>query len=391
MRSQTRASSQVSVAAPAKKPTTPADPSGELYVHESLLTWDGWSLSAPRPGKSISKDLRAPTPGAPETQPQRVENKALTSLPLETAFRVQDGTLPRLRFGHQYRFRVRAVDLAGNSPTLDEATQLLAALAGGKPPVFPGSESCCSAASSRSNPPSLLPRVEFTEGESLERLVIRSNFDRNTADYAAANPAYQPGNERHVVAPKAALQMVETHGLLDAALDAKPDQLPPGQAAAIRQQVYALAQREAGTLADTSLPSVRFVRTSDDPTSNDGYAVHTEEQLVLPYLPDAWAGASCCAACPASPTASRSKSGLAGRPGTKQRLSGSYHRGRRSPVWDDAARTLTVSLPQATVAQVRVQSLFGGDVEQLGLWQWLVEAVEKGTLAPQVLDKVGQA
>ena len=31
-----------------------ADP--ELRVHESLFTWDGWSLAAPRPGQTILPD-----------------------------------------------------------------------------------------------------------------------------------------------------------------------------------------------------------------------------------------------------------------------------------------------------------------------------------------------
>ena len=115
--SPTKASRSPSVTTPVQNPAAPADPSAALYAHESLFTWDGWSLSAPRPGKSISRSPRAPTPDDPETQPSRVENSAMTRLGLETSFKVQDGTLPRLSFGHSYRLRVRVVDLAGNSPT----------------------------------------------------------------------------------------------------------------------------------------------------------------------------------------------------------------------------------------------------------------------------------
>ena len=38
-----------------------------------------------------------------------------TSFLLTTEFQATLGTLPRLRYGRRYRFRVRAVDLAGNS------------------------------------------------------------------------------------------------------------------------------------------------------------------------------------------------------------------------------------------------------------------------------------
>lgn len=382
---------QVSITGPAQAPNAPADPSAELYLHESLFTWDGWSLSAPRPGKSISRDPRAPTPGVPETQPQVVPNKALTALPLEMAFRVQDGSLPRLRFGHTYQFRVRTVDLAGNSLDVDEATQQMEVAAGGIQPVFPQNRDLLYGRFEPVNPPELVPRLEFTEGESLERLVIRSNFDQNTVDYAAAHPPYLPANERHLAAPKSALQTVETHGLLDAALDAKPDVMPPDQVAAIRQQVYNLARREEGTLNDTSLPSVRFVRTSDDPNSNDGYAIHTEDQLVLPYLPDPWAQGVVfrnLPGQPAEPPVIVPFGGEAWHQATPFRLI--VVTGDQPPAWDDALRTLTVALPPSAVAQVRVQSLFGGNIDQLGLWTWLVEAVDKGVLSPQRLDEVGQ-
>jgi len=381
--------SQVSVAGRAQPPNAPVDPAGELYLHESLLTWDGWSLAAPRPGKSIARDPRAPDPNVPETQPQRVENKALASLPLETSFRVQDGTLPRLRFGHRYQFRVRAVDLAGNSPTLDQATQLIDQLGARADLVFPKDQELPFSRFEPVNPPELAQRVEYSEGESLERLVIRSNFDQNAADYAAAHPVYQPENERHVLAPKAALQMIETHGLLDAALDAKPGLLPPDQIAAIRQQVYALAQREAGTLSDTSLPSVRFVRTSVDPNSNDGYAVHTEEQLITPYLPDPWAVGVVLRGLPGVPLGQDTVvrfGGAAWHEATPFRIR--LAEGEGAPAWDDAARVLTIFAPPAALLRVGMVSLFGGELEQVALWHWLVEALEQGKLAPQRFDEL---
>ncbi|MGI8858788.1 MAG: hypothetical protein ACR2HO_01325 [Rubrobacteraceae bacterium] len=372
---------QPSVTSTTQAPASPPDPAQELYIHESLFTWDGWSLSAPRPGKSISRSPRAPTSDDPESQPQRVNNTAMTRLRLETAFKVQEGTLPRLRFGHGYRLRVRAVDLAGNSPKLEEATTLEASLPTLKASL-PKNDELLYRRFEPINPPELTPRVEYTEGESLERCVVRSNFDQSAEDYASANPSYQATNERHVVAPKVALQVVETHGLLDAALDAKNSDLPPADIRARVQEVYALAQREAGSLNDTTLPTVRFVRTSTDPASTDGYAVHTEDQLVLPYLPDPWATGVVFQGLPGlAPNALLpiEFGGAVWHEATPFRLR-LVEGGGDAPVWDEATRVLTVQLPKSDIARVRVSSLFGADLELMGLWQWLREAAERGDI-----------
>ena len=108
-------------------------------------------------------------------------------------------------------------------------------------------------------------------------------------DYAADHPAYQPVNERHIAAPKASLQLIEMHGLLDAALDAKNATLPPTRSRPTGHEFYTLAGARQGTLSDVApAHQVRFILTRQDPASTDGYAVHTEA-LGLPYLPDPWA------------------------------------------------------------------------------------------------------
>jgi len=80
------------------------------YLHESMFGWDGWSLVIPRPGKHIPKqpgDDTLADDGEPFPGP----------LKLEIRHDLLPGTLPRLRYGDEYRFRVRAVDLAGKSTT----------------------------------------------------------------------------------------------------------------------------------------------------------------------------------------------------------------------------------------------------------------------------------
>ena len=104
--------------------TTPgADDTKPVYVHEAMFGWEGWSLSAPRPGRRIrpaTPDEYAAMP-ADDKRTEIVEDAdtpdphARTSPhPFRFRHRVKGGTLPRLRFGRSYAFRAWQVDLAGN-------------------------------------------------------------------------------------------------------------------------------------------------------------------------------------------------------------------------------------------------------------------------------------
>jgi hypothetical protein len=394
---------QVNVTSRTEDPATPPDPGAELYAHESLFTWDGWSLSAPRPGKSISRSPRAPSADDPDTAPQRVENTAMTRLGLSTSFRVQPASLPRLRFGQAYQLRVRVCDLAGNSPTLDEATDTLTALPK-LAAAMPLDDPLIYLRFDPIAPPELIPRtlynatgapdaadaVAFTEGESLQRLVIRSNINRSAQDYAAGTP-YEAFAERHVAAPKAALALIEAHGLLDEALDAKTSGLAPADVQAAVEKIYSVAARESGSFDDPT-PAVRFIRTGTDPVSTAGFSVHTEEQLVLPYLPDPWATGVAFLGLPGT---------AGGELFTVPFGGGEWHEatpfrlrlveGSDQPNWDPVARVLTVALPQTAEVNVRVSSLFGGDLEVVGLWRWLLEAAEAGKATGDQVEELRRA
>ncbi|MBI3979067.1 MAG: hypothetical protein HY331_12860 [Chloroflexi bacterium] len=125
--------------------------SPDLYLQESLFHWQGWSLAAPRPGRSIDAD----------DLPADIHNTARTQFPLEVKFTATPGSLPRLRFGRTYRVRARMADLAGNGPLytrpgLTGATGEI---------VYSRFEPISS--------PVILPRKARTLGESVERVVIR--------------------------------------------------------------------------------------------------------------------------------------------------------------------------------------------------------------------------
>ena len=118
----------------------------------------------------------------------------MTKLGLETNFSVVPGTLPRLRFGNEYTFRVRTVDLAGNGPAMDEAQKIEAALGVNQTAIG----TIKYLRFDPVNPPELVPRqlyspsgnlnnpdtTAYAEGESLERLVIRSNYNQTAEEYA---------------------------------------------------------------------------------------------------------------------------------------------------------------------------------------------------------------
>ncbi len=81
---------------------------GPYRLHEVLAGWEGWSLSAPRPGKVVvhAEDGTEQVLDEPPDQPVG---------PVHVTTSVAPGSLPWLRYGREYSFRLRGVDLAGNS------------------------------------------------------------------------------------------------------------------------------------------------------------------------------------------------------------------------------------------------------------------------------------
>lgn len=385
------------------------DPGAELYVSESLVQWDGWSLAAPRPGRT-----------ATDTGPAVVQGGSRAADPqLVASFRPAPRSLPRLRFGRSYRLRSRVVDLAGNGPTPAEADELLAEVfaAEGLPaptlPPAPAQELTYSRFEPVA-PPVLVPRELFGEGESQQRLVVRSRGGVSAEQEAAeltglvapARPqtAYRPTCERHVVPPKASLQAVERHGLLDRGTTDD----------ATLAATYELARREKGSLPDTTIGAATARQTAPvDPgaPAPPAYQVHQDERLALPYLPDPFARSAGLCGLPGVPAAGQEgiadENGLAFVPtalptdvllqlgGPPVRIPFADPAGDSwpqllpfrlalvaappgphvPPAWDPRARVLTVALPPAEQARVRLSSALNRhDLVALGQWRWLLDA-----------------
>ncbi len=283
------------------------------YLHEALFKWTGWSLVAARPGRRIVPVNEHGLIQEETVKAQSDDDSVGGASPVLTTTTWQPGTLPRLRFGETYRLRARLVDLAGNSLGLDD---------GSLGDLEQATEEITYRRLEPLDPPALALFGRLSEGESLERAVIRSDVIKTDSGYqslstsqyiqqgayATNDPgksgfAYVDTNIRHVVPPKGSQTLAEHHGCFDKAFDAASQS---GGAAIIRQAYELITKREAGTLYDGGAsvklitPPVDNVSTEQplDPAPPEGfrlqpgqYVVHSEKHLATPYLPDPLAAA----------------------------------------------------------------------------------------------------
>jgi hypothetical protein len=375
----------------------PADPTPALYLHEALFGWDGWSLSAPRPGLAIA----SPSDGE---VPRAEGDRAATGFGMTVSFTAVDGSLPRLRYGRTYRLRARATDLAGNSTRLVDDRRVT------EPQRYLRFDPVIST--------TVVLRTRLTEGESLLRMVVRSDVGITPAEYAESpavqvalagyDHAYAAANERHLAPPKASQSTAELHGRFD-------DAFGPG---GDPRRALHVARREQGTLLDRFVvdletgrqtvpvtgielvtprallteglpppPTLETLRRGDALASGQ-YVLHTEERLLMPYLPDPLAIGV----------------GIRGLPGVdpddslRVVFDGSWPEpapfrlrleGGSGPAEIGPDGVLTVQLPQAEVVSVRISSLIDGEgLSQLAIWDWMSEdararlqgAAERGQL-----------
>ncbi|MDP3295838.1 MAG: hypothetical protein Q8M37_14025 [Nevskia sp.] len=289
-----------SSAPPKTLQAAPANTPEDHYLHSAVFRWTGWSLVVPRPGRRI---VARNEHGQIQEEQVADHDPDIDVLPrhspLLSVAESLKGTLPRLRFGNRYRMRARVVDLAGNSLSLDDrslamdAQQTQAITYQRLEPI---------------DPPALALKQRISEGESVERLVIRSDAGLSSNDYLAREAAYRDNdpklsgfaydsvNQRHLVPPKVAQLMAEQHGAFEHAFSG-------GTPAEIREAYETIVAKEAGTLYQGGAPVLRItppkagqIGSPELPlteTPPEGYrlepgdyVIHTEEQLLTPYLPD---------------------------------------------------------------------------------------------------------
>lgn len=357
--------------------------------------------------------------------PAATVNKAETEFELGNLFLAKPDSLPRLRFGHKYKLRARTVDIAGNSLpwSLDDDSA--------------ASESLCFTRFEPLIPPILLPRAIFTEGEAVEHMVIRSNFDLTTQQYIATPDVinalqdedyrYEEGNERHVVPPKTSQLIAETHSEFD-------DYFGPGKN---YEKGYRIAIKEEGTIADKEivnintglkepLPNPDDVQTiipPHDPVIPDEdvpgqYIIHKEEQLLLPYLPDPIGRGAVLRDLPGItasgtpalktvidpalelnllqvpfdtnwPDSLPFRIRIEERPGIMKddKCNQSFNNMDDPPEWDAENRVLTVYLGKAEVVKIKYSCYFNeDDLEKMGIWKWLRNSADLNKLKKYALS-----
>ena len=290
--------------------------SDDIFAHESLFHWDGWSLVAPRPGKTIN----------PDDSPQAIENKAIGDFLLETSFKPKPGSLPRLRYGVGYRLRARAVDLAGNSQPLENPDDSKAIPAPAKPPFT----------FSRFDPvpsPVIIPRQEMKSGENVDHLVIKSFNESVEKDTVPTEQV----SDRHVAPPKISQFDAELHGLFDSSSGLKPE-------------AYSLiCQRDPGQFKE----------------------LEPGEQVELPYFPDPWARGACIRGLPygaPDPMMIEFSGDWPDFRPFRIRL----EEGSKPARWDDSSRVLTVYLKKGESVTLRLSCYFPERFLPLqGLYRWL--------------------
>ncbi|MEK2491080.1 hypothetical protein WN990_16120 [Kitasatospora purpeofusca] len=330
--------------------TSPGDagsrPGSALSIGEGLFLWQGWSLSVARPGTPVNgRDQvgHGGSDGEAEAGP----------LGLHHTDRVVPGSLPPLRFGRSYRFRLRAVDLTGAGPALDDP---------GLSALLDGAAVSPEVRYTRFDPvppPELIARAPQGPGDGPARLVLRSDYERLPAPETT---------ERHIVPPRAAQLLAEQHGMLDR--DGRPD---PAAYATV------LAPLEGGSYAALADPPAQ-----PDPAANGAFFIDADT-LPTAYLPDPLARGAALRGLPASPgsvhVAFAPGVEADGGPGEAARwpylrsFRLQLREGPRGSRWYDHERMLVVWLPKADRCEVELScSLRRPDLDLLGVWEWARDA-----------------
>jgi hypothetical protein len=367
-------------------PDTANPPPKDLYLHEALARWAGWSLSVPMPGKSLSSD---PDPDkALKDDPQHPANEPATPFKMSTEFSSVAGSLPGLRFGRRYRLRVRPVDLAGNSLKFDDPLADLLAAIGMAIPRDPNGLPYL-----RFEPvaaPLVAPRqVEaLTDpGSGLDRLVIRTWNDDPSKDN---DPADLSASDRHILPPSTSVEMGERLGMFDD---------PSGKLNPAPGMWQLIKDRDKGELTHVDIQVAGQQKR---------VPLEAAARLdSLPYLPDVLARGAALRDLPGSPPAARGEVAPGAqppedlpyqslddpnpRPGSAALVSFggqddwqkllpfrlALADGDAPPHWDPKERVLTVALPKGSQHIVPLSSyLPNADLPLMGVWAWLREFID---------------
>lgn len=352
----------------------------ELHYTDSRFLWQGWSLATEPPGMTISAD-----PDALDTPAANLNEPDPAGFNMKVSYAAKKGSLPRLRFGWTYRFRLRAMYLSGD--------------------VRPGPkhESYPDDFTNATNPvtyrqfepvpsPTLIYGTEKTTGEDLERMVIRSPEKAPTAEETV----------RWIAPPKAGQRQCEQHAKFDTAagnLDAAAYDM--------------IVAREKGSFSPIPEPHDK----NDPPPVADpdvvfpgpilDFEVEGGAHVQLPYLADPLARHAMFRAPPEPPVKTERFESIRGLPspdgsvpspvtfGPKgdwpslapfriRLIEGANTTSWTAPVADTSSGLLTVALAKGERVRLRLNSAFNSDDKDLlALWAWMSAGLD--TEAPALL------
>jgi hypothetical protein len=306
-------------------------------VHESLFRWNGWSLVAPPVGQMLDgNDAVADPTSAPDA-----------SQPYHAAVVPAPGSLPALRYGRTYQLRVRRVDLAGSSIPFTSG-------------ISPATPSTPALRYHRYDPvlaPVVVPRRAVTTGESAYVLVVRTDNSNSGA------PVAGPACERHLLAPKAAVATLESHGVLDVAGQNRPD-----------PTVYSLLfDHDAAIVTGTPDPGATGTPYVD------------ADSVTLPWLPDPQAAGATITGLPVTAQVSQpwpQGSTWYQRGSLRVVLEAGGDAATGAAVVDAATATITITIPPGSVIPVNLSSaLPAGGEELMGAWDWFAAKAATDVLA----------
>lgn len=342
--------------------TTSSDPASNrdiIWLHEALVSWPGWSLCAPMPGRTIGHekdDHSDPVTNADAEVPP--------GLRLKNAFKALPGSLPRLRYGRRYWLRARVVDLASNSLELE-------------PKDFGPEQSKTNARPYFRYDPVSAPAIALVkptpattetpaEGESMERMAVRSFNDTPPLNTVATAQRAR----RFAVPSRTTQRESEQHGMLD-------------RAGIVDPAFFAMLVAKDNSLAkEKILTAGPLVEGSPIETL---YAVMVDGDA-LPYLPDPLA-IEIAARVVDHPNFPADKiisipfyDGTAWPDALPFKIE-IYEDPTGAPHYNAAARTLFIPLPKAVRAKLRLSVQPSGDaLKLLGVWNWLSPAQQTQTI-----------
>jgi hypothetical protein len=256
---------------------------GVFTLHEGLFVWRGWSLSAPEPFKVLRHTTD--TTKAPDDHASMIgENTAEVpkGLPLQTVFTVAHdphGSLPKLRFGHRYSVRLRAVDLCGNSRPLGADVPAAAHTEPVAYNRYEPIESPVVTLVGKVDPGDATCRWRDAEyplqGESMTVMALRT---RNATYDDPKAPMDAPAVHRNLWPPRVTQRFAEQHGVID------------DVHGRLRPDLYQMLCRTDHAFAEALIPVSDAIRglapisdAYDGPVTH--YAVSNAGERI-PYLPD---------------------------------------------------------------------------------------------------------